>query len=223
MKKIALLSVAAAALLFSACEKKGNSYEFAQILYPSYSGKLLYADQTEDSIKFATTFDWTLSLGADWVSANPDSMYGVVPDGYYMINKVPLHFEVNTTDTARMTTVGFNADGKTLLSYYKQVHYLNVKHPSRQNYEFLLTDSAYQQKDSIMFTVYGAWTLAFKGETPSWVKFNENTAMSGKAGTYKLIYTLDHNVADEERNAVLSLTSKNVVTDIRIRQLSNKK
>ena len=99
MKKIALLSVAAAALLFSACEKKGNSYEFAQILYPSYSGKLLYADQTEDSIKFATTFDWTLSLGADWVSANPDSMYGVVPDGYYMINKVPLHFEVNTTDT----------------------------------------------------------------------------------------------------------------------------
>lgn len=223
MKKITLFSVAVAALLFTACEKKGNSYEFAQILYPSYAGKLLYADQTEDSIKFATTFDWTLSLGADWVSANPDSMYGVVPDGYYMINKVPLHFDVNTTDTARTTTVGFNADGKTLLSYYKQVHYLNIKRPLRQNYEFLLTDSAYRQKDSIMFTVYGAWTLAFKGETPDWVKFDENTAMSGKAGTYKLIYTIEPNASDETRNTVLSLTSKSVVTDIKIRQLSNKK
>ena len=46
MKKVVGFSVALAAVLFAACDNKENSYNFAQIIYPSGYGSVLYADQT---------------------------------------------------------------------------------------------------------------------------------------------------------------------------------
>ena len=48
MKKVIGFSVALAAVLFAACDNKENSYNFAQIIYPSGYGSVLYADQTVD-------------------------------------------------------------------------------------------------------------------------------------------------------------------------------
>ena len=49
MKKVFML-VASAALMFSSCiENDGTHY--TEILYPSEGGKVLYADQTNDSLK----------------------------------------------------------------------------------------------------------------------------------------------------------------------------
>ena len=44
MKKVVGFSVALAAVLFAACDNKENSYNFAQIIYPSGYGSVLYAD-----------------------------------------------------------------------------------------------------------------------------------------------------------------------------------
>ena len=41
MKKVIGFSVALAAVLFAACDNKENSYNFAQIIYPSGYGSVL--------------------------------------------------------------------------------------------------------------------------------------------------------------------------------------
>lgn len=223
MKKFILCSCAVLSILFAACEKKGNTYEFAQILYPSYMGAVVYADQTRDSLKFATTYDWNLSYTADWLRIGADSMAGTVPDGYYMINKIWVNFDVNTTDTVRLAQVNFNADGKTLSSFYQQVHYLNIQHPTRKNYQFQLTDSAKQLKDSIVFRTYGNWTLTFDEAQPEWISWKEGTALSGNPGKHILFYNLSNNTGENDREAILSLQSRGVTTKIKIKQQAPKK
>lgn len=219
MKKVVWLFAAVAAAGFTSCDKQGNSYDFAQILYPTSYGSVLYADQPRDTLNFATTYDWSLSCSESWVRIAPDSMSGTVPSGYYMVNKVWVNFEANTTDTSRVAAVYFHADGKTLMSLFQQLHYLNITRPARRQYVFQQTDEADKQRDSIMFRTYvNGWTLAFKGEEPTWMHFEEGTPTTGVAGAYKAFYILDPNTGKEERSAVLELKSRGVTTEIKIIQ-----
>lgn len=219
MKKFFGLYAAAFAALFASCDKTGNSYDFAQILYPSSYGATIYADQQRDTLTFATTYDWTLGCSDNWVSIAPDSMSGTVPNGYYMVNKVWVKFDANTTDTSRVAVVSFNADGKSLAAIYGQLHYLNITRPERRQYQFQLTDTATQLRDSIMFRTYSDdWTLSFKGEQPSWVRFADDAVTTGRAGAYKVFCELEPNTSENERVAWVELKSRGVATDIKIRQ-----
>ena len=220
MKKVVGFSVALAAVLFAACENKENSYNFAQIIYPSGYGSVLYADQTVDSLRFATTYDWSLSVSEGWIHVDADSMSGTVPQGYFMVKRLDVDLDVNNTDTVRTGYIYFHADGKTLVTSYTQYHYLNIERPVRRNYQFTLQDTARQVRDSLIFQTYGDdWTLAFKGEAPAWVRLADGAATSGRAGKYTVHYQLDQNTTTAERTAVLELKSRGVSTDIRIKQL----
>lgn len=222
MKKFIGCSIVCAALLLAACDNKENSYEFAQIVYPE-GESVLYADEGLDTLKFATTYDWTLSGVPGWMHISPDSMAGTVPDGYYMVNRILISVDANQTDTLRSAIIYFNADGKSLGAYYTQLHYLNISRPARQNYRFELQDTARQVRDSVVFTTYSNdWTLAFQGEQPTWIAFEEGEATSGRAGKHSVAYTLEPNTSTAERTAVLRLTSRGVSSDIRIRQLGQK-
>ena len=144
MKKVVGFSVALAAVLFAACDNKENSYNFAQIIYPSGYGSVLYADQTVDSLRFATTYDWSLSVSEGWIHVDADSMSGTVPQGYFMVKRLNVDLDVNNTDTVRTGYIYFHADGKTLVTSYTQYHYLNIERPVRRNYQFTLQDTARQ-------------------------------------------------------------------------------
>ncbi len=219
MKKFIWSAIVCAAAVFAACDNKGNSYEFAQIVYP-VGESVLYADESVDTLKFATTYDWTLSGVPDWMRISPDSMAGTVPDGYYMVNRIMITVDANQTDTLRSAVIYFNADGKSLGACYTQLHYLNISHPVRRDYRFELQDTAMQVRDSVVFTTYSNdWTLAFQGEKPAWIAFAEGEATSGRAGKHTVAYTLEPNTSTAERTAVLRLTSRGVATDIRIKQL----
>ena len=223
MKKADGFSVALAAVLFAACDNKENSYNFAQIIYPSGYGSVLYADQTVDSLRFATTYDWSLSVSEGWIHVDADSMSGTVPQGYFMVKRLDVDLDVNNTDTVRTGYIYFHADGKTLVTSYTQYHYLNIERPVRRNYQFTLQDTARQVRDSLIFQTYGDdWTLAFKGEAPAWVRLADGAATSGRAGKYTVHYQLDQNTTTAERTAVLELKSRGVSTDIRIKQLGLK-
>lgn len=223
MKRFLWFWAVVPAVVFTACEKTGNRYDFAQILYPSSYGATLYADQTSDTLCFLTTYDWTLSTPDDWVHIAPDSVAGTVPSGYYTMNKVWLGFDANTTDTSRVAALYFNADGKSLVSFYGQVHYLNITRPQRRQYQFLQTDSATQTRDSLMFRTYAdQWTLAFRDGQPSWMRLAEDAAATGRAGAYKVFYELDPNTTGAERTTCLQLTSRGVTTEIKIRQTAAK-
>ncbi len=223
MKKMVRFSAALAVVLFAACNDKDNTFDFAQILYPSGYGSRLYADQTVDTLIFASTYDWSISVPAEWMHVSEDSMDGTVPDGYYMVEKIRVKLDVNNTDTVRTGYIYFHADGNTLPVPYTQYHYLNIERPTRDNYRFTLQDTARQERDSVTFQTYGnGWTLAFKGEKPEWLHWVDGAYTTGRAGRYTVIYLLDPNTTKEERRAVLELKSRGVATDILIRQLGLK-
>lgn len=218
MKKQHLIFPFAAIILaFAACDDDDNTYDFAQIYYPG-SGTTVYADQTTDSLKFATTYDYELVVSADWLTIVTDSMSGTVPDGYYIVNEYLVEIEPNTTDTTRIAYVYFNADGRTLTTYYYQYHYLDIDRPTRRNYQFALTDSATQVSDSIIFTTYNDdWTLKFEDEQ-SWIRFATDADTTGTAGSYTVFYELDENTTASTRSAVMQLTSEGVTTEITVKQ-----
>ncbi len=219
MKKLFGIYILVLTLFFASCDKKGSSYDFAQILYPNAYGSLLYADQTIDTLRFATTYDWSLSVPAEWMSVNPDSMSGVVPEGYYMVYKVQVKFDTNKSDTVRTDFIFFNADGRSLASAYSQLHYMNIQRPRRTNYQFLLQDSARQERDSLVFRTYSNdWALTFKDGQPSWIILDADAKMSGRSGTYVVKYDLQPNETTEPREALLELRSADVVNKIKIRQ-----
>ena len=219
MKKFFGCAALLAGVVFASCDNKENSYNFVSIVYPAAGEAVLYADQTSDSLRFVTTYDWSLALMADWMHAEGEAMAGEVPAGYFLNQKMNLQFDVNLTDTVRVGFVYLYADGKQFGTYYTQKHYLNVTHPFSPDGSFVLEDSAMQVRDSLVFTTYGdGWTLAFKGERPSWIDFEAGAATTGKAGKHSVAYTLEPNTSENERTAVLQLTSKGVTTDIRVRQ-----
>lgn len=220
IKKVLGVSAVLAAALFVACDNKENSYNFAQILYPVGAGSVLYADQTLDSVRFATTYDWAITVPAEWMHVSSDSLQGTVPSGFFMVKKINFQLDANNTDTTRVGYVYFHADGKTLITTYTQYHYLNISRPVRRNYEFVLQDTARQDRDSLVFQTYSdGWTLAFKGSAPTWVRLAEGAATTGRAGKYVVYYDLDHNTTSSERSAELELQSCGVVTPVKIRQL----
>lgn len=218
MKKLRLiLPLAAAILAFAACDDDDNTYDFAQIYYPG-GGTVIYADQTTDSLKFATTYDYELEVSEDWLTIEADSLSENVPDGYYVVREYLVRIEPNTTDTMRRAYVYFYADGRTLSTYYYQYHYLDIDRPSRSNYQFALTDSATQVRDSIIFTTYNDdWTLAFE-EEQSWIRFATDAETTGEAGSYTVFYEMDENTTSSSRSAVLKLTSEGVTTEISVTQ-----
>ena len=219
MKKVAGLSVAMAAVLFMACDKKENSYNFAQIIYPESYGSVLYADEVSDSLRFATTFDWSVSVDEPWMRAVSNELSGTVPDGFYMVKRIDLGFDANTTGANRTGRVRFYADGKMLETTYTQLHYLDVERPVRMNDKFVLQDSARQESDSLEFCTYSNdWTLSFKDGVPAWVRLKDGAPVSGRAGESSVHYLLDENTVPAERTAVLELTSRGVTTEILIKQ-----
>lgn len=206
-------------VLFVGCNEKDPSYDFAQIYYPSGTGLSIYADDLQDSLKFATTYDWLLTTSDSWLSIDADTLGGVVPDGYYMVQEYAVNFEPNTTDTVRLGYVYFHADGKVLMTCYMQYHYLDIDRPSRRNYRYELTDSATQDRDSIIFNTYSDdWTLAFSDSTVEWVRLADDAKTTGKAGSFTAGLKLDKNETTSTREAVLQLVSAGVVCDITVKQ-----
>ncbi len=210
--------------MFTACDKKENSYNFAQILYPNGSGSVIYADQTVDTLKFATTYSWSLSTDADWIHWTEKDASGVVPEGYYETKHVKLAVEPNLTGKTRVAMVNFHADGKVLTTQYGQLHYLDLRYPVMKDEQFVLSDSANQVRDSLVFQTYAdEWTLAFKGEKPEWIRFADNAKVTGKAGKYTVNCLLEPNTTESERVASLNLKSNGVSVDIHLKQAGQKK
>lgn len=220
MKKVLGFSIAWAAVLFAACDNKENSYNFAQIVYPGEQPASVFADQTVDTLRFLTTYDWSISESVDWLHIDADSTAGVVPGGFFMSGKVKVMFDVNNTGETRTGIVNLHANGETLGGVYVQYAYLDVRRPviNREG-GYVLRDTANQVRDSIEFRTYSdGWTLAFDGQAPTWVRLADGAPATGRAGKYIVPYVLEKNPTSEERTAVLRLTSAGVSADIQIKQ-----
>lgn len=220
IRNSSMIVAASALLLFAACDKKENSYDFAQILAPAGGMSVTYADATADTLRFATTYDWSLTIQGDWLSVASDSLQGAVPKGYYKVERVNVHLDANRTGQDRTGYIFFNADGKQLQAIFVQRGYLNVLRPARESDSYLLPDSATQKSDSIVFTTYAdGWTLSWQGEQqPDWVAVDAESPLTGRRGTHVAHVVLQPNTTEVERRATLLLESAGVKAPIVISQ-----
>lgn len=225
MKK-GILFAASAALIFSSCIEN-NGTHYTEILYPSQGGKVLYADQTNDSLKFITFDSWSLDTlyrftSKLWLNLDPSDLAGNdVPEGYYVNKTVKFTFEPNTSDTIKVVSLVLNSNNYKFESMYYQVDYLNIQRPAMdKNNNFELTDSASSTRDSISFVAYGDWKLeVVNPEETDWIKLTKN---EGIQGVHTVPMELEANGNKAERPGTLKLTSNGASTLILIKQMGKK-
>lgn len=225
MKK-GILFAASAALIFSSCIEN-NGTHYTDILYPSQGGKVLYADQTNDSLKFITFDSWSLDTlyrftSKLWLNLDPSDLAGNdVPEGYYVNKTVKFTFEPNTSDTIKVVSLVLNSNNYKFESMYYQVDYLNIQRPAMdKNNNFELTDSASSTRDSISFVAYGDWKLeVVNPEETTWIK---STKTEGTQGVHTVPLELKVNDNEAARLATLKLTSNGASTPILIKQMGIK-
>lgn len=225
MKK-GILFAASAALIFSSCIEN-NGTHYTDILYPSQGGKVLYADQTNDSLKFITFDSWSLDTlyrftSKLWLNLDPSDLAGNdVPEGYYVNKTVKFTFEPNTSDTIKVVSLVLNSNNYKFESMYYQVDYLNIQRPAMdKNNNFELTDSASSTRDSISFVAYGDWKLeVVNPEETTWIK---STKTEGTQGVHTVPLELKVNDNEAARLATLKLTSNGASTPILVKQMAKK-
>jgi hypothetical protein len=215
MKKLFFLLTVAATMIIS-CGK--NESHYTEVYYPTNRSLLVMADQTADSLIFASTDSWTLTSNADWCTF--DSEYKSYTNKYentWVQFSVPLTFTPNRTGKVRDAVVLIDGGQSTNAAYYVQVPYLGISRPMRfvSNETLMPTEiltlnlTASSVADSVAFVVYGDWTLqALQGQwlTPS--------ATSGRKGTCKVFLDIDSNTTEAERRDTLLLTSNGVMDSI---------
>lgn len=215
MKKLLFLLSVAATVVIS-CGK--NESHYTDVLYPTNRSLLVMADQTADSLVFASTDSWTLTSNADWCTF--DSEYKSFTNKFentWVQFSVPLTFTPNRTGKVRDAVVLIDGGESTNAAYYLQVPYLGISRPMRFVSDqtlmptgiLTLNLTASSVADSVAFVVYGDWTLqALQGQwlTPS--------ATSGRKGTCKVLLDIDPNTTEAERRDTLLLTSNGVVDSI---------
>lgn len=222
MKK-ATIFIALAALLFFACGK-GQEFHYTEIIHPSSNTRsiVIWADQTRDSIVFASSDSWTLtSSDPSWCSFDPeDAKFENKYDNAMITQKILLTFTPNTTGKLRSAVLRIDGGESANAAYYAQVPYLGITHPSRLVSMDLRIDSlvtltapASAELDSVEFEVFSNWTLtALDG---SWVTPQKT---SGKAGVYKVFLDLKQNTVSQERRDTLLLTSNGITDSIPVLQ-----
>lgn len=225
--KIMLFACGVASFLAS-CVNEPEAHQLTPLEQPF----VLYADQTEDSLRFYTYDSWTVTPLVDWISIDGPS-HSEINYNYMKryLCRLIVSLKPNTTGKTRKGSVLVQSYDYCYSAPFVQLGVLNVSHPryTVDSYldvqslipdvaHYVLTDSAYWTSDSICFTVQNSWELAFVGEAaPDWVSLDRVVGSSGKS---KVNLTLAKNTDTENgREATLRLTSGGVSNTITVRQL----
>lgn len=223
MKKYLLYPLFMAGICCAACEPAENTYHHTSVYYPATGYSVLYADQTRDSLSLVSFDSYTITLYGDWIQAKESDLSFQVPSGSYVEGSIYFDFLPNTTGETRECHVVLSAYGNDFPVYYRQVPYLNISRPAMNQEGAYRRDVKYDAlKDSLIFRPYGDWTLAFDGEKPEWIDWQEGAVTSGEAGLHKVVYTLKKNETLDPREARLTLTSNGVKSGVTVVQQNQK-
>lgn len=210
MKKTVFgFALLAAVLTVASCSKK-SEYHMTDVPYPYH---LIYADHTIDSLLYITTEVHTVTSDAGWCTVDNSDINSInefirTHEGVYNLSAL-LSLQPNTTGATRDAYIRINAGEYSSVGVFRQMPSLNVTRPMRFYDESLRRDSLMALKvsdrslrDSVAFTVEGAWELS--APEGSFVTLDKT---AGSAGSHVVYFTVPANTGDE-RSTVLELTSK---------------
>lgn len=200
---------AAVALTVTACNK---SNEFHQT-YVQDSYKVIFADQTLDSVQYVTTETHSLTSNASWCRVDNSyqtsiNEYIKAHQGIYKLS-VGLALEPNTTGALRTAAVTINAGEYSASSMIIQFCNLELARPQVVLSPDLSADSVstlylngISDTDSIMFRTNFPWTLTVPENSPITL---EQT--NGQAGFHTIRFSYDQNPLSQARKMEIHLTS----------------
>ncbi len=219
MRKLFLYPMFLAGALCVACDPVENTYHNTTIYHPGNGMSVLYADQTKDSLSLISFDSYSITVHGDWIHLKDQDLSYNVPSGSYVEGSIYIDVDPNTTGKQRDAYLTLTAYGNELTAYYRQVPYMNISRPAmNQDGEYRREVKFDSEKDSVEFRAYGNWTLAFDGEKPDWIDWQEEAVTSGDPGSRKVVYTLKKNETLDSRTAKLVLTSNGVTSDITVVQ-----
>lgn len=226
-------SIVVCSLVSMGCDNADNDMHSVYVIYPNVGRNYLsqglqpvYADQTEDTISFATTEAWELESSDDsWLHV-PEGIKkytNVKSNSIYTVSDL-VTFEINKTGRKRWAYIKVNAGEYSVTVGYLQLPYLNIHRPMRimtgsdlvtsvNDSLVTICDSCNVPRDSIYFTTYDTWTLTAKDG--QWLT-TEKTG--GSKGYNKVYLSLTPNTTNSDRTDTLYLTSGGVVNAIPVKQ-----
>lgn len=222
--------------MFVACGDSG-SHSF-QIYHPDPQGmfgpiQYLYADETNDSVVFATTDNYVIrSMEPTWLTLEDgrEEVTGkVVNDGQslYLIT-TRVFATPNATGKTRDGAVQIKTDKFTGMACYTQYPVFRIRRPlpyrvSADSIAIVLSDSSKVTKDSVVFNIQNDWTLSIDQDsaTIDWLSIDKTSGAEG-LNTVQLTF-LAPNTTERDRHAYLVLQSIGITNRIRINQLKQKK
>jgi len=227
MKKTSFLFAAAALALASCGDGDGNEMHYIEMLYPSSHAAVVMADQTSDSLVFASTDSWWLTSSADWCTFDPEYKHVENPyQGSWLSCKMFLTFTPNTTGQTRYAILSIDGGESRNGATYAQVPYLGITRPQRLVSSDLMTDSLYTltlaaeaERDSVCFRTYSTWTLKTTAAEP-WLTLS---TAEGRADKHIVYLTMTANTTTAERRDTLVLVSNGVADSIPVVQQAPKK
>ena len=206
MKK-SLLLITVATLAFVACN---NESEFHQT-YMAKQYQVVYADQTLDSVRYATTETHTISSDASWCTpidqyqASINKQIEAHPGIYELA--VYLNMKVNTTGKLRTAKITVNGGQYTASAMVIQLANLEVERPQVTLSPDLSGDTistlglqGLANTDSIIFHTQYPWTLSVP--EGSFITLRKT---SGEAGRNVVFFDYPKNPLTEARQEIITL------------------
>lgn len=229
MKKI-LPILALFACTFASCDD--SEYEVHQTYFTPTSpqGKILYADQTADSVRVISYDPWTSNLdfeSEEWFTITPTKC-DFVNSQNVSNTRLDITASPNNTNKIREGLIAINSYYSIGMSVY-QMSWLNIQSPigrtitTDENGEPLNSKEQYcifegsvsdkKNQFDIVFTTYAQEaSLSTEAE---WITLSNDTFA---AGTHTVTTICEANPLKEERIAHIKLTSNGITTPITIYQ-----
>lgn len=233
MNRFCLICVSVACLsFFFSCNKGDSDNHCLDVIYPS-PYKVLYADQVEDSLIFATFDSYeAFSNQPDWITITAGASHNISYDPMNLYNlKILLAFAPNLTGETRTGIVQVNSYEYSTAGVFYQTGFLNINNPSPQyvyaSSKYVIPSSATfelqvageSETDSICFTVSQPWTLNFDDNTDhSWATLEKVSGQEGH-NNVKLTFTPNSDT-NNARTTTLILKSSGVSNLITVKQLA---
>jgi len=233
-KSLFAVAFAAVVMFLVGCDKESYRHQTG-LIYPAAGNYgIAYADQTIDTVIFATFDSYNASSNVSWITVDPEWASMKIENNYWAGYQIPLPltFSPNTSGESRMGEVKIHTFGEddwdyTITATYIQAGWHDVYRPTPSyaqytdfptSASFELKDSANWVVDSLKFMAFNDWTLVESAGS-----FAHPIQSTGSKGEQVVILNLDPNETSNDRSTTLVLKSDNgVSTEIKVTQYADK-
>lgn len=220
-KSFTLASLSTLFLLMASCGVGENEYHHTAFYPDGAYGRLLYADQTRDTLHVLSYDPWTASAIGTWFTISPESQS--IPPGQGTLTPIYITAQPNTTGIVRSGRIQVSGYSQISTSV-TQVYWHDILNPTpvieqKNGMESEVTCkvstelAAADERLPLVFRTYA--DVATLTTDAAWITIPDTVFHTGY---HTYAPTVQKNPGTEARTATLTLTSAGISTPITVTQ-----